>query len=77
MQTILINGGTGLVGKALTKMLIDKNYKVIVLTRSLRDKINSPEHSYALWDVDKKTIDMESISKADCIIHLAGAGVVD
>ena len=77
MQTILITGGTGLVGKALTKMLIDKNYKVIVLTRSLRDKINSPELSYALWDVDKQTIDMESISKADCIIHLAGAGVVD
>ncbi|MCX6293872.1 MAG: TIGR01777 family oxidoreductase [Sphingobacteriales bacterium] len=77
MQTILITGGTGLVGKALTKMLIEKNYKVIVLTRSLRDKINSPELSYALWDVDKQTIDMEAISKADGIIHLAGAGVVD
>ena len=77
MQTILITGGTGLVGKALTKMLIEKNYKVIILSRSLKDKINSPELSYALWDVEKQTIDMEAISKADGIIHLAGAGVVD
>ena len=77
MQTILITGGTGLVGKALTKMLVQKNYKVIILSRSLKNKINTAEISYALWDVDNQTIDMEAISKADCIIHLAGAGVVD
>lgn len=77
MQTILITGGTGLVGKALTKMLIEKNYKVIILSRSLKNKVNTPEISYALWDVEKQTIDIEAISKADGIIHLAGAGVVD
>ena len=57
MQTILITGGTGLVGKALTKMLVEKNYKVIILSRSLKDKINTPEISYALWDVDKQSAD--------------------
>jgi len=77
MQTILITGGTGLVGKALTQMLVQKNYNVIILSRSLKNKINTPEISYALWDVEQQTIDMEAISKADGIIHLAGAGVVD
>lgn len=77
MQTILITGGTGLVGKALTKMLVQKNYKVIILSRSLKNKVNTTEISYALWDIEKQNIDMEAISKADCIIHLAGAGVVD
>jgi uncharacterized protein (TIGR01777 family) len=77
MQTILITGGTGLVGKALTQMLVQKNYNVIILSRSLKNKINTPEISYALWDVEQQTIDMEAISKADAIIHLAGAGVVD
>ena len=33
--------------------------------------------SYALWDVNKQQIDVAAIQKADHIIHLAGAGVVD
>jgi len=38
MQTILITGGTGLVGTALTKMLVEKGNKVIILTRSVEGK---------------------------------------
>jgi uncharacterized protein (TIGR01777 family) len=33
--------------------------------------------SYALWDVEVQTIDVEAIQKADYIINLAGAGVAD
>ncbi|HEX4877724.1 MAG TPA: NAD-dependent epimerase/dehydratase family protein, partial [Chitinophagaceae bacterium] len=33
METILITGGTGLVGRALTKALLAKGYKVIVMGR--------------------------------------------
>ncbi len=32
---------------------------------------------YALWNVKEKTIDIAAVQKADHIIHLAGAGVVD
>jgi uncharacterized protein YbjT (DUF2867 family) len=35
MATILITGGTGLIGKALTKALLEKNYKVVVLSRGI------------------------------------------
>jgi len=76
MQTVLITGGTGLVGKALTKQLLEKGYNVIILTRKIPANGNSLVQ-YALWDVPKKTIDANAIQAADFIVHLAGAGVVE
>ena len=78
MQTVLITGGTGLVGRAITQHLIDKGYQVIVLTRQLpKEKSVTANIQYALWDIKKQTIDIDALQKADHIIHLAGAGVVD
>jgi len=78
MQTVLITGGNGMIGKALTSHLVDKGYKVIVLTRQLpAQKSTLPEIEFALWDTKKQTIDIAAVQKADYIIHLAGAGVVD
>ena len=77
MKTVLITGGTGLVGKALTKALIKNGYHVIILTRSLNEKLPSDNQGYALWDVKKKMIDIAAVQSADYIIHLAGAGVVE
>ena len=77
MQTVLITGGTGLVGKNLTDHLIKKGYQVIVLTRSVKEKNNSKNISYAAWDIARQTIDVKAVQSADIIIHLAGAGVVD
>ena len=77
MQTIIITGGTGLVGTALSKMLAEKGFKVIILSRSTNNKLNNENIKYALWDVSKKTIDLNAIASADFIIHLAGAAVVE
>ena len=77
MHTVLITGGTGLVGKALTKALIKKGYAVIILTRDINGKKPEPYLSYARWDVAKQEIDITALQQADYIIHLAGAGVVD
>jgi len=81
MQTVLITGGTGLVGKALTKQLIDKGYNIIILTRNKdeipKNKTQIPTITYTIWNVEKKLIDVEAVQKADHIIHLAGAGVMD
>lgn len=76
MQTILITGGTGLVGTRLTEMLIAKNYHVIILSRNNQQSTH-PNIAYAQWDVAKKTIDASVLTKVDCIVHLAGAGVAD
>jgi uncharacterized protein len=77
MRTILITGGTGLVGKILIKQLLEKEYGVIILTRKKNEIAAEKNVSYALWNVKEGTIDMEALKKADAIIHLAGAGVMD
>jgi len=76
MQTILITGGTGMVGQSLTNFLLAKGYHVIVLTR--QQKQSSRAHfSFAQWDLNKGWIDPTAIAAADYIIHLAGEGVAD
>ena len=78
METVLITGGSGMLGTALTEHLLKKGYHVIILTRKLPKENGLPKNlSYALWNVNAETIDFNAIKKADHIIHLAGAGVVD
>ena len=77
MKNILIAGGTGLVGKRLTEMLLDKGYSITILTRTLNAISTNPNISFANWDTDKQTIDENAVTNADAIINLAGAGVAD
>ena len=77
METVLITGGTGMVGKQLTELLVLKGYDVIIVSRK---KVIARRHasiSYAVWDLQTETIDKTAIEKADYIINLAGAGVAD
>jgi uncharacterized protein (TIGR01777 family) len=76
--TILITGGTGMIGTRLAEMLLAKGYGVIILTRDAREvKHKNANVTYANWDVKKQTIDHTAVAGADHIIHLAGAGVAD
>ena len=76
-NTIVITGGTGLVGSALASHLVGKGYKVVILTRNpAKQPAAQAGISYAAWDVDKQTIDPQAIANAHAIVHLAGAGVV-
>lgn len=91
MATILITGGTGMIGKAIAKALLEKNYKVIILTRKLRDKrygikdaqnesliANPVSHiAFAQWNIHEQTINEKAIQQADHIIHLAGANIAE
>ncbi len=77
MSTILITGGTGLVGTALGQALLDKGYQLIILTRNPASQNQVPGIRYAAWDIDKQTIDSAAITEADHIIHLAGASVAE
>ena len=78
MATVLITGGTGMIGRALAQALLEKNYKVIVLSRQ-RETINAERAplSYAHWDLSSQMIDANAIREADFIVHLAGAGIAD
>ena len=72
MPSVLITGGTGLVGTAVKALLEQKGYEVVLLTRS-----KTPLKGQAHWDINAGTIDSTAIAAADYIIHLAGAGVAD
>lgn len=65
-----------MIGTVLCRALLAKNYEVIILTRTPDHKIApAPGISYAGWDLKNQTIDSNAITKADHIIHLAGADV--
>ncbi len=77
MATILLTGGSGMIGRQLTELLLDKGYSVIIIGRSINPFLKHPMLSYATWNLNDQTIDTEAIQSADYIINLAGAGVAD
>lgn len=77
MPIVLISGGSGLIGTHLSRHLVEKGYEVIILTREKNKVSPNPKISFSYWNVDKKIIDADIVTKTDHIIHLAGAGVMD
>jgi uncharacterized protein (TIGR01777 family) len=76
MKTVLISGGTGMVGQALTNTLVLQGYQVIILTRNPK-KSSRANVSFANWNIDTNEIDADAIKSSDIIIHLAGASVAE
>src|ERR1700741_1251300 len=75
MATILISGGTGLVGQALTQQLLKDGHEVRILTRS--PKQNTSHTKYYFWNVEKQEIDETAFDGIQHIVHLAGEGIAD
>ena len=76
MQTVLITGGTGMIGQALAKQLIANGYDVIILSRNPK-RSSRPHLTYAKWDIEKGEIDEYALVNTNIIVHLAGEGVAD
>lgn len=76
MATILISGGSGLIGRHLCKKLKEKGYNVAILSRTKQPNNNSDIQIYT-WNLDKKEIEKKALETADYIIHLAGANIWD
>jgi uncharacterized protein (TIGR01777 family) len=72
METVLITGGSGLVGTMLTQMLVEKGYRVRHLSRHVRG--DEPIATF-LWNYEKDYLDPEALEDADHIIHLAGTNI--
>jgi hypothetical protein len=77
MPVVLISGGTGLIGTALTHHLIERDYDIVILSRKKNLSSVNPKITYSYWNVTEKIIDAEVVKNADHIVHLAGAGVMD
>lgn len=76
MPVVLISGGSGLIGAALARHLIERGYQIIILTRQKNKTSENQKIKFSFWNVEKEIIDKEAVSSADYIIHLAGAGVM-
>ncbi|TAN18425.1 MAG: TIGR01777 family protein [Chitinophagaceae bacterium] len=75
MQTVLITGGTGMIGSALALFLQEEGYRIIVLTRKTGNFERKDGIRYAKWDPRNNEMDMEALGEADHIVHLAGANI--
>jgi len=73
-KNILITGGSGLLGKDLTKALLAAGHTVNHLSRKPG---KDPHVKTFLWNVEKSEVDGHCIDGVDIIIHLAGAGIAD
>ena len=72
-KTILIAGGTGMVGSRLAELLHTRRYRVTILTRGDSD----PSKGHYHWDPSRNIISKEAIETADAIVNLSGAGLAD
>ncbi|MCB0769715.1 MAG: TIGR01777 family oxidoreductase [Flavobacteriales bacterium] len=74
MATILITGGSGLIGSALTGSLLASGHSVRHLGREARH--TEGVHTF-VWDPRMGRIDPSAVEGVDHIVHLAGAGIAD
>lgn len=74
MSTILITGGSGLIGSALVPMLLEAGHDVRIIGRSVARRSSVPGFK---WDIGKMTMDEAALDGVTHIIHLAGAGIAD
>ncbi len=73
-ESVLLAGGTGLVGDRLCQILLQNGYRVMILSRKKYANGNIPVYE---WDIDNGIIDENAILRADYVINLAGAGIAD
>jgi uncharacterized protein len=69
---IVVAGGTGLLGSALTRALAGEGHQIVVLTRG------SPRPGHVTWVPDGSTGPWAaSLERADAVVNLAGASIAD
>lgn len=69
---VLLVGGRGYLGQALTRRLVKAGIPVIRLIRG-----GGATYSERSWDPEKQILDSEVFKNVRAVIHLGGAGVAD
>jgi uncharacterized protein (TIGR01777 family) len=72
MPTVLVTGGTGLIGKHLCEKLKLAGFDVAVLSQVRHNKSDFPVF---YWNWKKEEVDEMALRNSDFIIHLAGANI--
>ena len=71
-KTVLITGGSGFLGTALSELLVKKGYEVRHISRQ-----RNPNSTYKnfLWNLHEGAVDPKAFSGVDFIVHLAGENI--
>lgn len=73
-KSILLVGGTGLVGKRLVQLLDKNKYEITVLTRKPKPE-DTEKVRYVKWDPNR--LNIEKMLQPEHVINLAGEGIAD
>src|SRR4051812_37745226 len=74
MAKILITGGSGLIGRKISELLLKDNHQVVWLSR---EEGNYRGIKKFKWNIDENFIDERAFDDVNSVIHLAGAGIAD
>ena len=74
-MTVLIGGGTGLIGGRLADLLADAGHAPRILTR--RPGARHARHALYGWDTERDYVDPAALDGATHVVNLAGAGIAD
>ena len=70
-NSILIAGGTGLIGRRLYNYFFEKGYNVSVLSR------NPKESNEFYWNPDTNTIDIKALENVTHLLNVTGQSIAD
>ncbi len=75
-MNILISGGSGLIGRALTKDLVDHGHNVFILSRS-PEKIDNLSEDVVIMNWDSETTKGwgDTMENIDAVVNLAGSSL--
>lgn len=71
-KNILIAGGSGMIGRALSKELTKEGYKVSWLSRTKKE---NPPYPIFLWNPDQEYVDPAAFEDKPILINLAGESI--
>lgn len=74
MAKILITGGSGLLGRAISQLLLKEGHQPLWLSRSEGTENGIRKFK---WNLVNRSIDEKAFEGVEHIIHLAGSGIVD
>ena len=72
---VFITGGTGFLGSALTKSLLDAGHTVTILTRSSKNSESQPGVTFVEGNPLAGGSWQDEVGRHECIINLAGASI--
>jgi uncharacterized protein len=77
VKSVLLTGGTGFIGRSLTKVLLERGDRVTVLSRDpSRTSGRLPKGAIAVaYDPEREGAWLDELGRASAVVHLAGESV--